>query len=169
MNEQEYVDYFENLAIQSKDINHTQGGKDTFFYIEDGDDLDAFDQALRTGVQSPCMLLVGDEGELDDSDSENHVQQAEGSFYILSKKTNNRSIRELRAECFPIAVRILAKMKQDAKRNRVVPGKTVHFRISRVPYGKVGPMNGSWYGYVMAFRFDCPFGFSVTSEFWRDI
>lgn len=169
MTEDQYISYFENLAEQSKDINHKLDGKNSFFYIEDGSDLDEFDQALRDGIPSPCMLLVGDDGELDDNDSENHLQNLDGEFFILSRKTSDKTIRQLRAECLPIAINILARMKRDAKAGNIVENKTVHFHISKIPYLKVGPMNGKWYGYMIAFRFECPFGFAVTDANWRDI
>lgn len=169
INEEQIIAYFESLAVNSRELNHTDQGRESFFYVEDGYDLETFDEALRSAVQSPTMLLVADSGEFADNDSENHTQEIEGQFYILGQKSDDKSIRTIRAECLIIALNILARMKYDARKQQIVPGSIVNFRIDKVPYSKVGPMFIEWYGYEVSFSFICPFGYSATSATWRDI
>lgn len=171
MNEDQFVSYFENLAIQSKEINHMAGGVKSFFYIEDGYNLDEFDNALRKAVQSPTVMLVADDGMFNDNASASYNQEMDGQLLFIGKLGGGRTIRSIRAMCLPIALNFLAKMKYDAHKKQILPNPKdlVHFRIDRVPYEKIGPLSLEWYGYSVSFKFICPFGFSVTSAIWRDI
>jgi hypothetical protein len=168
INEEEYISYFENLAIDSREINHTLEGKETFFCIDNPDNMQEFDNALRNCVGSPAFLLVADHGEFNDNNSVNHTQEINGQFYIVAKKTDELSIRQARALCLPIALNFLARMKKDAREKKIIPGKLITFRIDNIPYQKVSEMNVVWYGYTVWFTFTCPFGFTVDSGTWRN-
>lgn len=167
MNEQQYTGYFEALAEKSTLINHNQDGRKSFFYIENADDLDEFDQALRNAVQSPTMLLTAEDGQLDDNESKNYTQAIDGQFYIVARKTGTVTPAELRAECFEIMRQFIAKIRQDSRENKILEGKRIDFRVNDIPYRKVGPMYNDWYGYTVLFRFTCPFSFSVNPASWR--
>jgi hypothetical protein len=169
INEEQIVNYFEALAISSKAINHTADGGKSFFYIDEPDNLDEFDQALRSSATSPAMLLIADEGEFDDNNTANHTQEISGQFYILAKTNDDFTKRNARAMCLPIVLDFLARMIVDARKNKLIPSKAITFRISKVPYKTVGPIDLTWYGYAVWFSFICPFGFTVTSGSWRDI
>lgn len=168
IDEEQFVSYFENLAIRSKAINHTKDGGKSFFYIEEPDDTSQFDDALRNAVTSPTFLLVADNGEFSDNNTENHTQEINGQFYVVAKITDRLNSRQARAFCLPIVVDFLARIKQDARKNEILARKIISFRIDKIPYQKVGPINDKWYGYTVWFSFTCPFGFSVTSGSWRD-
>jgi len=171
MNEDQFIEYFENLATQSRDINHDQEKKKSFFYIEDAFTLDEFDEALRNAAQTPVMILVADDGSFTDNNSANYTQEVEGEILILARIQPKKNIRQIRAMCLPIVLSLLARMKLDSSKNKILPDpkKKVFFRIEDIPYRKIGPMNLEWYGYAFNFKFICPFGFSVTSGSWRDI
>lgn len=169
IDEEQFISYFENLAIDNKQLNHEVDGKKSFFYIETADDLNAFDDALRSSASSPAFLLVAEDGELNDNGSENHTQDLNGQFYVVAQISKNRSIRQARALCLPIAVDFLTKMKRDAKKHLIFPGHLVTFTIDKIPYQKVGPMREDWYGYAIWFTFTCPFGYTVNSGSWRSI
>lgn len=168
IDEELYVSYFENLAINSKDINHNESGK-SFFYIDEPDDTEEFDQALRNSATSPAFLLTADQGEFTDSQSNNHNQGIDGQFYVLAKTSDTLSRKQARKLCLPIVIQFLAKMKMDTGRKAILPGKYVSFTIDKVPYQKVGPMNVQWYGYTVWFTFTCPLAFTVSSSSWRTI
>lgn len=168
MNDAQLISYFENLAKQNLNLNHKKEGRDSFFYIENGYDLAEFDQSLRNTVQSPVMLLVADDGEFNDNNSAVYTQSLDGQFFILGRKTNETSVRQIRAICLPIVMGILGRMKFDSSKNLIIPGGLVHFRIDRAHYSKVGPINLAWYGYQVTFEFTCPFGFKVDSGTWHD-
>ncbi|RQO65074.1 hypothetical protein DBR40_24690 [Pedobacter sp. KBW01] len=166
--EELYVSYFENLAIDSKDINHTESGK-SFFYIDEPDDTEEFDNALRDSATSPVFLLTADQGEFADAQSNNHTQEISGQFYVLARTGDLLSRKQARKLCLPIIIQFLAKMKKDAGRKAILPGKNVTFTIDKVPYQKVGPMNTQWYGYTVWYTFTCPLAFTVSSSSWRTI
>jgi hypothetical protein len=168
--ETDYSTYFEKLATLHTAIRHNADDRQSFFFIEQPDDTEEFDNALRNYATSPALLAVAEQGELNDNNSENHTEQFEGQLYVIARKEDGQSIKQVRDICKPIVMDILAKMKIDAKRTGgIIPGKLVQFRINNISYQKVGPMNISWYGYTFWFNFTCPFGFAVTSGSWSNI
>lgn len=167
MNEDQYIEYFASLASSHHQLQHMKDGHKSFFYVEDAMNLLEFDEALRNMSGSTAMLLVAEDGELDDNESENHVDQMEGSIFILAQvKEHGRTVREARAFCKPIIMDFVAKMRKDSRKQQIIAGKLVHFRVSNLPYHKVGPMNGNWYGYMVSFRFVCPFANTEKQGIW---
>jgi len=169
MNEDQLVTYFEKLAIQSKEINHNLNGKKSFFYVEDGFNLDEFDEKIRSAAQSPTLILVADDGTFSDNNTSNHTQEISADLLFIGRIKSNNTIRSIRSECLSIALHFLAKMKYDAGKSKIHPeGKKVFFRIDQIPYKKIGPLNLEWYGYSLTFTLTCPFGYTVNSGTWRD-
>lgn len=170
MTEQQYIDYFTSLAIQSKEINHTENGMVSFAYIEQAFDLDAFDEKLRSATSSRFFLLISEEGSFSDNGSLNYTQAVDGEFLVVERTGNARTISQARNNSLLIGQNFLSRMRIDSsKRGQIVPGAAVHFRIDNVDYEKVGPLDDQWYGYLFRFRFTCPFGFTVDDATWRDI
>ncbi|MNK47606.1 hypothetical protein D3C87_664180 [compost metagenome] len=157
-------DYFENLAKKCLPISHTAAQK-AYFEIEDPEELNEFDEALRSMVKETCMLLVSEGGELDDNGSENYTDTVEYQVYILRRKKTTNSISGIRAEAKSILVEVLKKIKVDFRTN-----VKSRFRISNTTYVKVGPMGdeGQWYGYTAILRFICPFASGLKGGIWSD-
>ena len=164
-----FTAYYQNLATLNRQLLHDVDGKRSFFVVEDADNLDNFDEALRAVNVDTMMLLVSEECELDDNESENHVQEVDLQVYILQRKRPGVSVSAIRAECLQILRDILGRTKSDARKNKVVEGKLINFRISNIPVRKVGPIFLEWYGYTAILRFGCPFGYSVDARTWTDI
>lgn len=169
--EHEFIDYFENLSIQHKLLNHQVDGEKTFFYIEDAFDLDEFDQQVRRITAPMAAMLVADDGQFNDNNSSNHTQELEAQLLIIARKGNDQSIREVRSACLTVALEFLTRMKVDASQGKILndPKRRVNFRIERIPYKKIGPIHALWHGYEVSFTITCPFGWRVSSGTWRDI
>lgn len=164
-----FISYFEKLAIAHLTIKHKAGGLKSFFEVEDTDELTAFDEAIRNATGSTVMLVVAGEGELDDNNSDSHVQVFDFQIYILQKLKTGVKISDIRSACMAVLKTVLARTKYDRRRDNIVPGKTVNFRIDKIPVRKVGPMSLNWYGYTAMLSFSCPFGLPVESGTWSDI
>jgi hypothetical protein len=169
LTEDQFISYFEKLANAHRTIAHNLDGQQSFFEVEDPDELSAFNEALRYATGSTVMLLVAGEGELDDNNSENHVQVVDFQIYILQKKETDVKTSDIRSVCIEVIKSIVGRTKHDCRRGRIVPGKSVNFRIENVPIRMVGPIELNWYGYTTQLSFTCPFGWSVDSGTWTDI
>lgn len=167
--EQQIVDYFEALAIDSKDINHEQNGNKSFFYVEDPDTLDSFDNALRASTSDHVMLLMAADGEFLDNNSANYVQEANVECYILARVKSDVSSIQAKSFCLPVALNFLARMRIDSGKGVMIGTKNLRFRIDKIPYQAVGPINTEWYGYALFCTFHCPLVFKPTSASWRSI
>lgn len=169
LTEDQFISYFEKIATAHPLFAHDAAGIKSFFEVEDPEELTSFDAALRSTSASTVMLLVSGEGELDDNDSNNHLQAVEVQIYILQKLKTGITIPAIRSTCMQALVDILGFTKKAARENKLVPGKTINFRIEKVPVRKVGPMNLNWYGYTALLTFTCPFGWKLDSGTWTDI
>ena len=156
--EADYIEYYENLATQHKCIVHDEADK-SFFYVENPDDLEEFDEYLRTIKKRVAMLLVANNGEFNDNGSNNYTDELNAQVYIVIRKTGDKTIRELNNEAKIILRSVIARTRKDHPKE---------FRINKVPYTPVGPMCENWYGYTAMLTFICPFGFSVDSGTWLD-
>lgn len=169
MTELQYIAYFENLAVQSKGLNHNPAEKkNAFFFISDPYTTTEIDNALRNNVSFPAMLLDAAPGMLDSNESTNYTKNINGQFRIIAQAGKDQ-IREVRETCFILGMEIITRMQQDSRQHKIIPGKIVSFLIEQVHYEPVGPMLLNHYGYVFNFRFICPFGFTVSAASWRDI
>jgi hypothetical protein len=166
--EDQYISYFEELARTHKQILHQVDGKVSFIEVEDPDDLSAFDEALRSATGDTMMLAIAGEGELDDNDSENHVQTVDVQLYVLKRKLDYVSTSDIRTATIGIIRDILGRTKKDAREQKLIPGKYINFRISKVPVRKIGPVELDWYGHAAYITFSCPFGYTVDSGTWTD-
>lgn len=163
MTESQYIAYFKNLATQHKLINHDDDINRAFFYIENPDELNEFDEGLRTMSSDIAMLLTATMGEFDDAQSENHTDEINAQVYIVMRKKTDVNIREINQQCKEILLSVLARTKSDYRNNF-----QTRFSISKIPYQKVGAMADEWYGYTSLISFICPFGYSINSAIWAD-
>ncbi|WP_316743437.1 hypothetical protein [Pedobacter antarcticus] len=169
--EHEFIAYFEELSINHKSVNHQPETNEAFFYVEDAFDLDEFDQHIRRLTCQMAVMLVADDGQFNDNNSNNHTQELDAQLLFLARKSNDQSIREVRSGCLNTALEYITRMKSDANQGKILndPRRRVNFRIERIPYKKIGPILDEWYGYELSFTITCPFGWKVSSGTWRDI
>lgn len=158
--------YFESLAAKCTPISHTAQEKG-FFDIENTDELNSFDDALRSMRKQTCMLFVDEGGEFNDSTSANHTDSIEIQLYILKLKHNNNTILQLNQDAKSLLLEIVKRVRSDFRND------TKHrFTVNNMPYQKVGPMGSDesqWYGYTTILRFACPFATALNSSIWTDI
>lgn len=164
MTDFDYIEYFKKLAVYHRSIAHSETGK-AFFFIENADDLEAFDDALRSTPSHFVMLMCFEQGELDDSGSENHVDEVAISIYILIRKGEDRDLGFIKDESKKILMDMITRTKRDFRKSEKKPT----FNISKIPYQSVGPMKDEWYGRMAVLSFVCPFGYTVDSGTWSDI
>lgn len=167
--EQKIVDYFESLAIDSKDINHEFEGNKSFFFVEDPETLESFDDALRSSTSSHVMLLMAADGEFNDNQTNNYTQEVNVECYILARVNSETTSIEAKSFCLPVALNFLARMRIDSGKGLMLGEKRLRFRIDKIPYQAVGPINTEWYGYALLCTFYCPLTFALTSASWRSI
>ena len=160
MTEQQYIALFEAKAQQHRFIQHVDAeGQKAFFYIENPDELGEFDIALRNIEKDCAMLLVANNGEFNDSGSNNYTEELNGQLYIVIRKKSDSTIREINNAARSILLEVLGRVRLENKYT---------FRLDKLPFQKVGPMNDVWYGYTVAITFVCPFSFSLNNGNWLD-
>jgi hypothetical protein len=175
MTEQEYKNYFQNLATQHKEILHGKDKKKSFFYVDNPFDWDEVDEAINNKLQPPFMLLDTPEGVLDDNGTNNYVDTINGSFSIIGKAKTQEEVALLREKCKRIGIDILARVRTDGKKTGgkggIVPGKLVNFNIADIPYTPLAPpsLPQHFHGWLFTFQFACPFSYTVDSSIWADL
>ncbi|MFD2163666.1 hypothetical protein ACFSJU_14750 [Paradesertivirga mongoliensis] len=169
MEEQQYIDYFENLCRQSLDINHEVDGKKAFFYLDNPDNTDEIDNAFRNQIQYPAFILDAPAGMVSGNGSANYTDSPVGSFTVLCQAKTPEEVRQARDRSKSIGISFLARMNKDARENKIVAGKRINFVINDNAYEPMNFPAHQLYGYVFEFLFVCPFGFSSDSGTWRDI
>lgn len=169
MTEAEYITYFENLARKNVQLKHNpEQNKKSFFCIADTYSMVEFDNALRSCVSFPALLLDVPTGFLSDNGGTNFTRTIKGEFQVVSKSTKENS-RIAREDCFRIGMDILARIHLDARSKTIIKGRTIYFMIDDIPYQPTGPMALDHYGYAFHFRLICPFSLSVKAGNWSDI
>jgi hypothetical protein len=167
--EEQISEYFEALCIDSLDINHTLDGKESYFFVDEPDSLESFDEALRSSDASLVFLLVAEDGEFDDNNSANYVQETNIQAFVLARTGNDLSSKQAKTLCLPVIHSFLAKMRLDSNKGVMVNAKLMKFRIEKIPFQSVGPINEAWYGYTFWCTFYCPLAFKAKSGSWRSI
>lgn len=169
MNEAEYISYFRNLAIQSKDLQHNATGlKKSFLVVDNPFDLTALDAAIRTTLKVPAMLLDIPEFSPSGNGTANFTNTVNGMFMIIAKASKN-NLATVRDQCLAIGMKFLYRMHYDYKRQAIEPNKPVFFQMDDTQVEPVGPIAVEYHGYLFRFSFICPFGFSVNDASWTDL
>lgn len=169
MNEAEYISYFENLAVKSKDLKHTVSGfKKSFMVVDNPYDLTAIDNAIRSSLKLPAMLLDIPQFTLTENRSANFTNRVDGVFMIIMKASKSNLV-DVRDQCLKIGMKFLYRMHYDYKHQAIEAGKPVYFSMENTTIEPVGPLAVEHHGYLFSFSFICPFGFSVNGASWTDL
>ena len=169
MIEIEYINYFEALARKNVQLKHNpEQNWRSFFCIHNPYETAEFDQALRSSAASTVFLLDAPVGFLSDNGSMNYTQTSKLNYMIVAK-ANKERIRQVRNDCFQIGMDVLERIGADAKKQMIIPGKSIYFDAENINYDVVGPINLDYYGYAFSFSLVCPFSFSSKTGAWTDI
>lgn len=169
MTEASYIAYFKNLATKSTDIAHVETTlKKSFFVVDNPFDLTEVDNALRSGIKLPAMLLDIPKFTPSGNGGANYTNTVEGTFVILQKASKG-NLSSVRDECLQIGLKFLYRMHYDYKEQMIEAGRPVFFKMEDTDVEPVGPIAVEHYGYIFTFRFICPFSFSVSGASWTDL
>lgn len=167
-----FIAYFENLATQHSLIQHNRNGRNAFFYVPAEYDLREIDNALRSGVATPLLMLDCPDGMINDNGAASHHDDMNVQITILEKTDSGKvsDIRLAREKCKPVGFQILQRMLIDKGRKKLIQADvTTHFQLNQVKYDPVGPIASIYYGYTFRVLLRCPFGFKVDDGTWLDI
>lgn len=167
MTDQDYIDYFSGLARKHKQLLHSDK-KESFFYAEDPDNFDELQNALRSRLKLPAMVLIQDGGELDDGSAERYLDNKDCSFIILARAGTDKEVRAAHSLTKDIGMSILARMRRDLRPGKLVNGKPVNFSITDVHYA-VADIPKQLAGYMFNFTLRCPFSYIVDQTNWTDL
>lgn len=147
MTEQYYIEYFTAMAQSAKAISHIPGTHEAFFVIEDLDNIQEVQDAIRKKLKYPAMLLEMFEDDLDDNNTDNNLELLHGAFAIIIKVDQGKSLdrRAARQEARRIGKLIVFKMKRDSI-NGELAGNNIIFKLRSkgLPVGPVGENSYGW-------------------------
>jgi hypothetical protein len=156
-NENDFISYFEGLAIADPDLKHNQNGRKSFFCIDDPFDLDEIDNAVRDTLQMPCMLLDMPDGDLTENGTAGNPKDIlSAGFMILLKGLTIADKRLARVEAKRIGKNIIKEMKANSRASLATPNMW-HLNREAIKYQRVGPIADSYYGMMFTFTITCPF------------
>lgn len=139
--------------ISHQDIlNYMQSSVAAFQGIADSDfyrlDLTELQSSIRTGINSPCVLLESHEGNFENSKANNSIDNKSFAFLVLKlpESGNFDEQNQYLDDCEIIGKKFLARMRyHSTQKDHLLYGC---FDISLCSYHKVGPIfTGGWYGY----------------------
>ncbi len=151
--EEQFVTYMRNLAINCKDILHTDQDK-RFFHIRSIFEGDLIITNIKSLTADVIMVVESPEGNLSDNDGDNPFEIKRAAFILLKKlKTSDLSHEPLYDGLMKVAKKIIGRMRKD-RRDNVIH----HFKVD-IDYSKIGPIAENRYGY----RFEFEWGMSTSA------
>ena len=155
------IDYFEFLNAASV---HFQ--ENSFFRM----DLQEIFDSFRSGISFPAMAVESPEGDAEGSDitSSALTRTVAFSIYQLPQAGNAAQQNEMLDECERIGLKILARMRYDARQ----PGHLLYnrFKVSSAKWMKVGPLfTEQLYGYRFTVEIEGGESLKVDAADWKDI
>lgn len=160
---QDYIDYFEDLAIRHKQIRHTLNGEKRFTAISMEDLINNINHNVVFRPQDGAadygvMLLEDISGVFRGRDVRNMNDEPDGAFTIMKHCPQEDFAREraIYKECKIIATSILGTMTNDYETNANTIMRYLEPERG-VRYMKVGPV------YDNCFGIRCEFSFSKST------
>lgn len=149
--EEAFITYMRNIAVQLKDIGHTQNDE-RYFHVKSIFETEAIQNKVKNLPASVILISESPEGLLDDFGSDNVSDIKRAAFILLKKGEPNMLNDSIHDEVHAIAKKIFGRMRKDSRE------KTIHHFKLNVDYQKIGPTLGSRYGY----RYEFEWGMSIT-------
>ena len=149
MNYSDYINYFEQIAIDFPEFGHT--ANDRHFYRHDMDEIFTKINAAK----GKLLALESFSGSLTGS-ADDVSNVIDGAFLVLKHaKPSNLDDREAAlTETHALGNQIVAKMINDLyNEDPLIAG----LGVSSFDWGKVGPIFDNYYGWRFQFQFIVPF------------
>ncbi len=161
----EYVDYFEGIATQHKEIQHTDAKKH-FARIN----IEEVLTGLRSSIFTPALILESFEGGLIDNKSDNILADRMGAFMILKEveHDNFKQEAEFLDDCERIGLDAIRRMRRDARVQPIQARLLRGLQLSKVGWMKVGPVFDNWYGYRFTFSLEDHENMKYDDSKWLD-
>ncbi|SDK34744.1 hypothetical protein SAMN05421823_102518 [Catalinimonas alkaloidigena] len=142
MTEQQYYDYFLDVATRHPDLQHTDQ-KPRFFQMNVEEVISG-----RGNFRPEDYVLVIDsfEGQLVDYRSDNILDYQHGAFQVLRHSPKDDALlrRQIESKTKQIVFQILAKLLHDRLPEN---GRLFNLEVSNTKYFKIGPVFDQVYGH----------------------
>lgn len=168
MTETEYIAYFENLATQHKAIRHDPVSNPAFYVVHD-DNMTELEQAIRSKLALPALLLDQYFDDIDTTQDNNRLK-IEGGFSIICKLEvgSTASVRAAREAARLIARSVLNRIRKDLRPGGVLEAKRVF--MNPLNQGEPTPvMGGNAVGWGYNLTFLLPTPVAVSADDWLDL
>jgi hypothetical protein len=168
MTEEEYIAYFEDLASKNVHIQHSS--QQPRVYITHGNSRTEIDQAVRSGLKLPCVVL---DQYYDDFDRthDNFRLRIMGGLTVLTKcrVSDPKDVRRAQNEARKIAISFINRMYKDCRHpsgelfdRRIIPSTV--FQGEPAP-----PVGGEATGWGYPFEWEMPTSVAVNPDDWTDL
>ncbi|GAB3550515.1 hypothetical protein [Spirosoma fluminis] len=168
MSEQEYIDYFRNLATKHTAIQHSE--TNNRFYVASDNNRTSLDQAVRKKLKLPAVVI---DQYLDDLDrtSDNYRLKIYGGVSVLvtCNGKDPDDVRRAQAEARIIALSFVNRMYRDCRHpqgllvnKRIIPST----EFEGEPAQTIAEIAAGW-GYP--FEWTMPTTVAVSADDWLDL
>ncbi|MGB4776635.1 MAG: hypothetical protein WBP45_15765 [Daejeonella sp.] len=146
-----YQDYFKGLAENLKAIGHVDDTHEAFFVIEDMDNMQEVQEAIRRRLKTPALLLEDFEDDLTDENADNNQERLIGAFSVIIRVEKNDTLlkRSAKADARKIAREIVFEMKRNTL-NGLLADNGIICKIQSKGFG-IGPVADNCYGWRYSF------------------
>ncbi len=161
----EYVNYFQQAAVNNKLLLHVVGDKANkhFFNL----DIEEVLGGQRFEFKNYALVLEDVDGGFADALSDNIREVPNCAFSIIKqfdvKMGSHTDKVTLLSDSLVIGKQIVTKLRKD-RMNRVLS----HLDMNSFRYHKIGPVMGSAYGYRFTFNFDQPAFLKFEPSQWNN-
>lgn len=166
MTEQQYIAYFEGLALRSTLIRHSL--KEPHFFMATNDNFQEVEKAVRNRLHFPALVL---DQYVDDilTRQDNYRTQIKGGFSVLCKVTNSADgVRLAQADARVIAQKFFFRLRIDIQKRQDLNLKDVYLDpdLQGQPAPLIGGIAAGW-GYE--FELIAPLNVSINPDDWFDL
>lgn len=167
MTEADYIRYFEQLAERHVHLRHT-ASQPHFFYNDD-DTMSAVEQAVRSKLHLPCLVLDSYSDTLL-TENDNFRTVVVGGFSVLCKTVAGDSVsrRQARQQARDIGLALVKRFRRDC----LTPTGTLYLRKAKPDLdfeGNAVKLGESAVGWAYEIRLTLPATVQVESDEWTDL
>ena len=160
-----YIEYFEKLAKEHKEIQHSPSAKHFFMM-----DINELLSAANSTAKYPAIVLLKLSGRAIDKKEDNRLVSIEGGFLVLDHCKN---IDDFAAELsifqktFAIGMQIIARIAHDQVQPVPYSLKAIpDFNPDSVRWEMIGPVFENHFGVIFRFPVSYPVDLEYDSEIW---